>query len=56
MKFTFQFGEAENRVNNKIKQNMSYNDGAMIMRKLKQREEIRNLSRMVRGGLRKCDI
>lgn len=35
---------------------MSYNDGAMIMRKLKQREEIRNLSRMVRGGLRKCDI
>lgn len=56
MKFTFQFGEAENRQNNKIKQNLQYNDGAMTMRKLKQRAEIRNLNRMARGGLRKCDI
>lgn len=53
MEFTFQFGEAENRHKNKIKQNIQYNDVAMEIRKLKQRAEIRNLNKMAREGLKK---
>lgn len=56
MEFTFQFGEAGNKQNNMIKQNIQYIDIAMATRKLRQRTEIRNLNKKARKGLRKVTL
>lgn len=51
MSFTLQFGEAGNKQNNKIKQDIQSIDVAMASRKVKQTTQIRQSKRMAREGL-----
>lgn len=53
MEFAFQFDEARNRQNTKIKQNIQYIDDVMATKEQRQREQFRNLNRMTRECHRK---